>query len=84
MDCIIKDLGIPRQNIFNTVSNNLFTVVVHNAWLKKWLKGTDIDNSLNNIDFCLQLGEGVPYPYKKIFVKVSVWFIILILYNWFT
>lgn len=76
MESIIEELGISRKNILCSPSNNLFTVVVHSTWLKKWLKKvyqneTDVDSNINNINFIIQPGENVPYPYKKIFIRVS-------------
>ncbi|KAH9640115.1 hypothetical protein HF086_016046 [Spodoptera exigua] len=70
MDNIVKELGISNKNIFPTASPGLFSVVVHTAWLKKWIKNIEIDTSLNNVDFTLQPGESVPYPWRKIFVRV--------------
>ncbi|XP_026750161.1 WD repeat-containing protein 81 [Galleria mellonella] len=70
MEYIVKELGIKSDNIFSTVSPDLFAIVVHNSWLKKWLKNLDVDNTVNNIDFTLQAGESVPYPWRKIFVRV--------------
>ncbi|XP_045497388.1 WD repeat-containing protein 81 [Colias croceus] len=70
MECIIKELKLNRKNIQKTSSQTLFAVVVHNTWLKKWLKNLEVDNCVNNIDFTLQPGESVPYPWKKVFIKV--------------
>lgn len=70
MEDISKELNINSRNIFTTASSNLFAVVVHNTWLRKWLKNVEIDACVNNLDFTLQLGESVPYPWKKIFIKV--------------
>ncbi|XP_075973262.1 WD repeat domain 81 isoform X2 [Anticarsia gemmatalis] len=70
MDYIVKELGISNKNIFPTASPDLFTVVVHTSWLKKWLKNVEVDNTLNNVDFTLQPGESVPYPWRKIFIRV--------------
>ncbi|XP_022830697.1 WD repeat-containing protein 81 [Spodoptera litura] len=70
MDYIVKELGISNKNIFPTASPGLFSVVVHTAWLKKWIKNIEIDTSLNNVDFTLQPGESVPYPWRKIFMRV--------------
>lgn len=72
MDCICKELDINNKNVFSTSTPNLFTVVVHSSWLKKWLKNTEIDSSVNNIDYTLQLGESVPYPWRKVFIKVRM------------
>lgn len=71
MDYICKELGIPSKNILTTASPNVFTVVVHSCWLKKWLKNKEVDNTVNNVDFALQPGESVPYPWKKVFIRVS-------------
>lgn len=71
MDYIVKELGIPSANIFSTASSSLFTVVVHSYWLKKWLKNIEVDKTVNNVDFALQPGESVPYPWKKVFIHVS-------------
>lgn len=76
MENITKELGIPSKNVFGTASNNLFTVIVHSAWLKKWLKNIEVDNSINDIDFLYQLGESVSYPYKKVFIKVRINFVL--------
>ncbi|XP_059059131.1 WD repeat-containing protein 81 [Achroia grisella] len=70
MEYIIKELGINSDNIFPTASSRLFSVVVHNNWLKKWMKNLNVDNTVNNVDFALQAGESVPYPWRKIFVRV--------------
>lgn len=70
MELIVKELGLNSKNIFPTSSTNLCAVVVHNTWLKKWLKNLEVDNSVNNVDFTLQPGESVPYPYRKIFIRV--------------
>ncbi|CAG9584549.1 unnamed protein product [Danaus chrysippus] len=70
MEDISKELNINSRNIFTTASSNLFAVVVHNTWLRKWLKNVEIDACVNNLDFTLQPGESVPYPWKKIFIKV--------------
>ncbi|XP_049868952.1 WD repeat-containing protein 81 [Pectinophora gossypiella] len=70
MDCICKELEVNSKNIFPTASSNLFAVVVHSSWLKKWLKNGEVDNSVNDVDFTLQLGESVPYPWRKIFIRV--------------
>lgn len=71
MDSIVKELSISNKNIFPTAWPDLFTVVVHTSWLKKWLKNVDVDNTLNNADFTLQPGESVPYPWRKIFIRVG-------------
>ncbi|XP_073945062.1 WD repeat domain 81 isoform X2 [Choristoneura fumiferana] len=70
MDSIVKELGISNKNIFTTGSTNLFRVVVHSGWLKKWLKNVEVDNTVNNVDFALQAGESVPYPWRAIFIRV--------------
>ncbi|KAL0841004.1 hypothetical protein ABMA28_014780 [Loxostege sticticalis] len=70
MELIVKELGLNSKNVFPTSSTNLCAVVVHNTWLKKWLKNLEVDNSVNNVDFTLQPGESVPYPYRKIFIRV--------------
>ncbi|XP_047516925.1 WD repeat-containing protein 81 isoform X1 [Pieris napi] len=70
MDCIVRDLRLNSKNVYTTSSPTLFAVVVHNTWLKKWLKNIEVDNSVNNIDFTLQPGESVPYPWKKVFIRV--------------
>ncbi|XP_053607519.1 WD repeat-containing protein 81 isoform X2 [Plodia interpunctella] len=70
MEHIVKELELNSENIFPTASSNTFTVIVHNSWLKKWLKNSDVDNALNNVDFTLQPGESVPYPWRKLFIKV--------------
>ncbi|RVE48081.1 hypothetical protein evm_007268 [Chilo suppressalis] len=70
MEIIAKELGLCSKNIFLTSSPNLCAVVVHTTWLKKWLKNAEVDNSVNLIDFNLQPGESVPYPFKKIFIRV--------------
>lgn len=70
MDSIVKELGISNKNIFTTGSINLFRVVVHSGWLKKWLKNVEVDNTVNNVDFALQAGESVPYPWRAIFIRV--------------
>ncbi|XP_045535632.1 WD repeat-containing protein 81 [Papilio machaon] len=70
MDTIVKELDINSKNVFPTNNPNLFVVIVHSNWLKKWLKNLDIDNSVNNIDIALQPGESVPYPWRKIFIRV--------------
>lgn len=72
MDFIVKELGINSKNVFPTGSSDLCTVVVHNTWLKKWLKNLEVDITVNNVDFTLQPGESVPYPYRKIFIRVSI------------
>lgn len=72
MDYIVKELGISHKNIFPTASPGLYSVVVHTSWLKKWLKNLEVDISLNNVDFTLQPGESVPYPWRKIFIKVRI------------
>lgn len=72
MDYIVKELGISHKNIFPTASPGLYSVVVHTSWLKKWLKNLEVDVSLNNVDFTLQPGESVPYPWRKIFIKVRI------------
>lgn len=69
MENLVKELGIPSKNIFTTPSNTLFTVVVHSAWIKKWLKNTQVEN-IDNVDFPLQPSESVVYPYRKIFIRV--------------
>ncbi|KAM3964392.1 WD repeat domain 81 [Aphomia sociella] len=70
MEYIVKELGINSENIFPTASSSLYVVVVHNSWLQKWMKNVDIDNTVNNVDFTLQSGESVPYPWRKIFIRV--------------
>ncbi|XP_063896801.1 WD repeat-containing protein 81-like [Helicoverpa armigera] len=70
MDYIVKELGISNKNIFPAASPGLYSVVVHTSWLKKWIKNLEIDTSLNNVDFTLQPGESVPYPWRKIFMRV--------------
>lgn len=70
MDCICKELNINIKNVFSTSTSNLFTVVVHSSWLKKWLKNTEINSTVNNADYTLQLGESVSYPWRKIFIRV--------------
>ncbi|XP_050670709.1 WD repeat-containing protein 81 [Leptidea sinapis] len=70
MDFIVKELGINRKNIHSTHTPSLFGVVVHNTWLKKWIKNLDVDNTVNNLDYTLQPGESVPYPWHKVFIKV--------------
>ncbi|CAG5032848.1 unnamed protein product [Parnassius apollo] len=70
MDSIIKDLDINSKNVFPTNSTNLFAVIVHSNWLKKWLKNLEVDNSVNNTDIALQPSESVPYPWRKIFIRV--------------
>ncbi|CAK1547015.1 unnamed protein product [Leptosia nina] len=70
MESIVNELKLGRKNIYSTSSPSLFAVVVHNTWLKKWLKYVEVDSSVNNIDFTLQPGESVPYPWKKVFIKV--------------
>ncbi|CAB3253741.1 unnamed protein product [Arctia plantaginis] len=70
MDSIVKELSISNKNIIPTAWPDLFTVVVHTSWLKKWLKNVDVENTLNNADFTLQPGESVPYPWRKIFIRV--------------
>ncbi|XP_063618306.1 WD repeat-containing protein 81 [Cydia splendana] len=70
MDNIVKELGISNKNIFTTASANLFSVVVHSSWLKKWLKNLEVDNTVNDVDFALQAGESVPYPWRTIFIRV--------------
>ncbi|XP_028170589.1 WD repeat-containing protein 81 [Ostrinia furnacalis] len=71
MEFIVKELGFNSKNIFPTVSTDLCAVVVHNTWLKKWLKNLEVDNSVNSVDFItLQPGESVPYPFRKIFIRV--------------
>ncbi|XP_052740198.1 WD repeat-containing protein 81 [Bicyclus anynana] len=70
MDKISKDLNINSKNIFATSTPTVFAVVVHNTWLRKWLKSVETDNCVNNLDFTLQPGESVPYPWKKIFIRV--------------
>ncbi|XP_063825217.1 WD repeat-containing protein 81 [Ostrinia nubilalis] len=70
MEFIVKELGFNSKNIFPTVSTDLCAVVVHNTWLKKWLKNLEVDNSVNSVDFTLQPGESVPYPFRKIFIRV--------------
>ncbi|XP_068631665.1 WD repeat-containing protein 81 [Battus philenor] len=70
MDNIIKELDISSKNVFPTSTSNLFAVIVHSNWLKKWLKNLEFDNSVNNIDVALQSGESVPYPWRKIFIRV--------------
>lgn len=72
MDCIAKELDINYKNIFSTASPSLFTVVIHTSWLKKWLKNAEVDNSVNNVDFTAQPGEKVPYPWRKIFIRVRI------------
>lgn len=71
MDKLSKELNINTKNIFATASPTLFAVVVHNTWLQKWLKNAEVDNCVNNLDFTLQPGESVPYPWRKIFIKVN-------------
>lgn len=71
MDSIVKELDIPSKNIFPTNLPHVFTVVVNSSWLKKWLKNKEVDNTVNNVDFALQPGERVPYPWRKIFIRVS-------------
>lgn len=73
MDHIVKELGISNKNIFPTASSGLYTVVVHTSWLKKWLKNLEVDISLNDVDFTLQPGESVPYPWRKIFIRVCTY-----------
>lgn len=73
MDSISKELNISSNNILPTASPTLFSVVVHNTWLKKWIKNVEVDNCVNNLDFTLQPGESVPYPWKKIFIKVVIY-----------
>lgn len=73
MDYIVKELGISYKNIFPTASPGLYTVVVHTTWLKKWIKNLEVDTSVNNVDFTLQPGESVPYPWRKIFMRVSIY-----------
>lgn len=72
MDCICKELNINNKNVFSTSTPNLFTVVVHSSWLKKWLKNTEIDSSVNNVDYTLQPGESVSYPWRKVFIRVCM------------
>lgn len=72
MDKISKELNLSSKNIFVTSSPTVFAVVVHNTWLRKWLKNDEIDNCVNNLDFTLQPGESVPYPWKKIFIRVRL------------
>ena len=79
MDSISKELNINSNNILPTASPTLFSVVVHNTWLKKWLKNVEVDNCVNNLDFTLQPGESVPYPWKKIFIKVFTYFLLSLL-----
>lgn len=74
MDSIVKDLDINSKNIFPTGSPTLYTVVVHTTWLKKWLKNGEVDNTLNNVNFVLQPGESVPYPWRKIFIRVCSYY----------
>ncbi|XP_048482754.1 WD repeat-containing protein 81 [Plutella xylostella] len=70
MDSIVKELDIPSKNIFPTNLPHVFTVIVNSSWLKKWLKNKEVDNTVNNVDFALQPGESVPYPWRKIFIRV--------------
>ncbi|KAJ2946109.1 hypothetical protein O0L34_g5031 [Tuta absoluta] len=70
MDCICKELEINSKNIFPTTSTDLYTVVVHSSWLKKWMKNSEIYSTVNNVDFSLQPGEDVPYPWRKISIRV--------------
>lgn len=72
MDCICKELNINNKNVFSTSTSNLFTVVVHSSWLKKWLKNTEIDSSVNNVDYTPQIGESVSYPWRKVFIRVRM------------
>lgn len=72
MDTIVKELDISSKNVFPTNNPNLFVVIVHSNWLKKWLKNLEVDNSVNNIDIALQPGESVPYPWRKIFIRVCI------------
>ncbi|XP_047529568.1 WD repeat-containing protein 81 [Vanessa atalanta] len=70
MDKISKELDINSKNIFTTASPNLFAVVVHNNWLK-WFKNAEVYNCVEKeLDFTLQPGESVPYPWRKIFIRV--------------
>ncbi|XP_013199895.1 WD repeat-containing protein 81 [Amyelois transitella] len=70
MELIVKELDLYSENIFPTATPNVFTAVVHNSWLKKWLKNSDVDNTVNNVDFTLHRGESIPYPWRKLFIKV--------------
>ncbi|KAL4709964.1 hypothetical protein ACJJTC_003927 [Scirpophaga incertulas] len=70
MEVIAKELKINSKNIFPTPTPNICAVIVHNTWLKRWLKNLEVDNSLNNEDFSIQPGERVPYPFRKIFVRI--------------
>lgn len=70
MDNIASELGLNAKNIYPTASPSLFTVIVTNSWLKKWLKNVEIYNFTNNEDFSMQPGERVNYPWRKIFIKV--------------
>lgn len=74
MENIITELGISGKNIFPVASFGLFEVVVHTTWLKKWLKNTDVDNTVNTFDFVPHPGESVPSPWKKIFIRVRMYF----------
>lgn len=72
MDNIARELGLSTKHIHPTASPSLFAVIVHTSWLRKWLKNVEIDNCTNNLNFSLQPGESVQYPWRKIFIKVFI------------
>lgn len=79
MDGIVTELGISAKNINPVSSPGLFEVIVHSSWLKRWLKNIDVNNSVNNMDFVSNHGESINSPWRKVFIRVRIFYSITIL-----